>query len=48
MILNVNGLNAQSKDTLADWIKNNNKNKSLQYAAYKRLPLGQRTHTNCK
>ena len=31
----------KTKIRIADWIK---KNKSLQYAAYKRLTLGQRTH----
>ena len=44
--LNVNGLNAAIKrHRVADWIK---KSKSLQYAAYKRLTLGQRTHINSK
>ena len=39
--LNGSGLNAPIKrHRVADWIKN----KSLQYAAYKRLTLGQRTH----
>ena len=39
---NVNGLNAPIKShRMADWIKN----KSLQYAAYKRLALGQKTQT---
>ena len=33
----------QSKHGVADWIK---KKKSLQYAAYKRLTLGQNTHIN--
>ena len=40
--LNVNGLNGPIKrHRVADWIK---KYKSQQYAAYKRLALGQRTH----
>ena len=40
--LNVNGLNAPIKrHRVADWMK---KNKSLQYAAYKRPTLRQRTH----
>ena len=43
--LNVNGLNAPIKDT--EW-QMGFKNKSLQYAAYKRLTSGQRTHINRK
>ena len=40
--LNVNGLNALIKThRVADWIK---KNKNWQYAAYKRLTSGQKTH----
>ena len=31
----------QSKERVADWLR---KNMSLQYAAYKRFTLGQRTH----
>ena len=39
--LNVNGLNAPIKrHRVADWMKN----KSVQYDAYKRPTLGQRTH----
>ena len=34
----------QSKDRVADWIKN----KKVQYAAYKAPTLGQRTHTDKK
>ena len=42
--LNVNGLNPTIKrHRVVDWIK---KNKSLQYVAYKRLTLGQKTHIN--
>ena len=44
--LNVDGLNAPIKrHRVADWIKKK-QNKSLQYAAYKRPTLGQRTHTD--
>ena len=43
--LNVNGLNALVKSyRVSDWIKN----KSLQYAAYERPTLGQRTHIDWK
>ena len=35
----------QWKDRVADWIK---KNKTLQYAAYKRLTFGQSTYMNWK
>ena len=40
--LNINGLNALIKthNRVAEWIKN----KHLQYAAYKRPNLGQKTH----
>ena len=42
--LNANWLNAPIKrHTVAEWIKKL-KNKSLQYAAYKRTNWGQRTH----
>ena len=39
--LNINGLNA----TDTEW-QIGEKNKSLQYAVYKRLTLGQNTHIN--
>ena len=42
--LNENGLNALTKrHRVADWIK---KNKTLQYAVYKKLISGLKTHTN--
>ena len=43
--LNVDGLNAVIKRHSGRLDK---KNKSLQYAAYKRLTLGQRIHINWK
>ena len=44
--LNVNGLSAPiERERVAKWIKEEEgKPKSLQYAAYKRPTLGQRTH----
>ena len=44
--LNVNGLSAPiERERVAKWIKEEEgKPKSLQYAAYKRSTLGQRTH----
>ena len=48
--LNVNGLSAPiERERVAKWIKEEEgKPKSLQYAAYKRPTLGQRTHKDWK